>query len=95
MWITSPVTERSFVRRSEISSTTPWSSRPAWTITVSPTKNQRSTNIVRPAMMSTRILCVANPATMTRNDAPAMAVSWSTPPVSWPMERTMAVPKAT
>jgi hypothetical protein len=62
---------------------------------VSPTKNQRSTNIVSPAMRSTRILCVAKPATMIRNEAPAIAVRRSTPPVNWPIERTIAVPKAT
>ncbi len=95
MWITSPVTARRRVRRSETSSTTPWSSRPAWTTTVSPTENQRSVNIVTPAMMSMRIRWAAKPATMMAKDAPAIAVSRSTPPVSWASERTMAAPTAT
>ncbi len=95
MWICSPVTERISVCRSETSSTTPWCWAPAWTTTVSPTENQRSTNIIRPARMSMRILWAAKAPTMIRNEAPAIAVSRSTPPISRPIERTTAVPKAT
>ena len=94
MCMTSPVTERRTVCRSDTSSTTPWSSRPAWTTTVSPTENQRSTNIVSPARMSTRIRWAAKAATMMRNDAPAIAVRRSTPPISWPIESTIAAAKA-
>jgi hypothetical protein len=62
---------------------------------VSPTENQRSTNMVIPASKSIRSRCAAKPATTRANDAPAMAVSRSTPPVSCATERTAAVAKAT
>jgi hypothetical protein len=46
-------------------------------------------------MMSTSSLCVAKPARISANDAPAIAVSRSTPPVSWPMITTAATANVT
>jgi hypothetical protein len=94
MWITSPSSVRRRVWRSDTSSTIPWSSCIGIWI-VSPTEYQRSMNITSPAMMSMRTRWIAKPARMSRNDAPARAVSRSTPPISWPTDSTAAVAKAT
>jgi hypothetical protein len=44
--------------------------------------------------MSTRIRCAANPATMIRNDAPAIAVKRSKPPEIWAIDTMIAAAKA-
>ena len=90
MWITSPSSVRSRVCRSETSSTIPCSSCIGIWI-VSPTEYQRSMNITSPAMMSISTRWIAKPTRMSRNEAPASAVRRSTPPISWPTERTAAV----
>ena len=90
--IVSPVTARSVVERSDTSSTTPDRSSGSITI-VSPTENQPSKNISRPATRSVRKRWPANPISTTSSDAPAIAVLL-VQPSSWPIEIAIANPYA-
>ena len=92
MWIDSPSSVRSFVRRSETSSTTPCSSS-VGTAIVSPTAYQRSENIAKPAMMSVSTRWTEKPTRISRKDAPASAASRSTPPISSASASTAAAAK--
>ena len=93
MLITSPSSERSFVRRSETSSTMPCSSIVGIAI-VSPTEYHFSVNMLKPAMMSTRTRWAENATRISTNDAPAIVLSRSSPPVSWAAAKTRASAKA-
>ena len=90
--ITSPWTERSLTERSETSSTTPW--RPHGSIEIrSPTSNQFSKNMSRPAMMSQSTRWTAKPTTIAMNAPPAIVSACSTP-LRTMIERTTASPNA-
>ena len=60
---------------------------------MSPTAYQRSANIAKPAMMSVRMRWIAKPTRISRNEAPAIAVSRSTPPISSAKVTTAAAAK--
>ena len=86
----SPVTARSVVDRSDISSTTPASAQGSMVI-VSPTENQPSKNMRKPAMMSVRNRWPAKPIRTTMRDAPARAVTFEKPEI-WRNENVSARP---
>ena len=91
--IFSPVTARSVVERSDISSTTPDSDQGS-TVIVSPTENHPSKNMSRPAMMSVRKRWPAKPIRTTMSDAPARAATLEKPE-TWTNEKTSASRNAT
>ena len=87
------MTARSVVDRSDTSSTTPDSDHGS-TVIVSPTENQPSKNIRRPAMMSVRKRWPAKPTSTMTSDETARALVFPKPAIC-PIESTRATPNAT